>query len=308
MPSATDDTLAVAAAFRFLGIGADVSADGVVLADTGEHVSVHRGPVEAGGGPQILVRPHVSDDERQEWRRLGICWLDLGGYMSFRSDSVMVEAEVPGLAGSPTQRSTGVLTGRVVSGITMLALSQWPDPLPGMRATGRLIGSSPSAASRAIHRLIASDFLTGDRCATSKLFWRAAAEWRPRSVDLPLDLLPRSEPVLAVGRRAAALYGAPPGHPHSGHGVEFLIATPEALGRASVDAAARPLEADEPRARFAVAPAPVLFERLPPAGHLIDGVPVAAEPIAALAIAVNLQAGVEAVRAWRGEHIWTTAS
>lgn len=183
----TDDAIRVATAFQYLGVDAVVEHDRVIPSATGEEISVHRFEPTAGasslepsgGTNQIFVADRLTSGERHRLRSMGVGWFDLRGHISFRSPTLIIDADVPAQSESATNRSVSVLAGEVVTGVTVMALTVWPAALAGVRATVRIIGSSPGGASLAIKRLVSPGMLTSDHHATPGLFWSAAAKFAP---------------------------------------------------------------------------------------------------------------------------------
>lgn len=307
----TNDAMKVTAAFKHLGI--DVVADGdlVIPIALGDPITVRRG--ESGAwhethestkaGYEIIVADRLTEGQRHHLRSMKTGWLDLRGHLAFRSPTLVIDAEVPAQVTPGSDRSVSVLAGEVVSGVTMLALAAWPSALPGVRATGRLIGSSPGGASLAIKRLIAAGLLTTDHRATAALFWSAASEWRPSWTELPLTALPDNAPVVAVGAHAASLYGAPVAV-LTGSKPEFLVGSQTVLDYAAFVVDGERTDGDTVTGRFAVAPAKVVFDQIDQDALRVDDTPVASAAIVALSLAVDPGRGAETVRLWQGNHVW----
>lgn len=312
----TSEVLSVAEAFRSLGIGVQVAHQVVILEVGGESVTIRAGEPEAGVRPQIVVRDRVSPGERHRLGSEGIGWLDLNGHLWFRSAAVVVDADVPRRSKKRPQRSASVFAGDVVAGVTVLALTAWPEPLEGVRPTARLIGATPGGVSLALKRLMSAGLMTNDHRATSDLFWAAAAEWRPEWVDLPIGSFPREIPAVAVGVRAAARDGAPVVVTAEAP-VEILVRSQADLTYAQMVAAhgSRNLSfedtmsgrgvPDQTVGRVAVAPSPVVVELANTGTVWLGGTPAdAAEAVVALALATDPARGAETVRAWEGDHVW----
>lgn len=292
----------VAAALRHLDVDVVVDGATIRLRQGGEPITVHSD--EPGlETAQIVVRERVSPATRRMLSEAGIGWLDLRGRLSVRAPGLVVEADVPGAPGIASQRRTRVLAGAVVSGVTIAALATWPDPLPGVRATARMIDATPGGVSLAFKRLASAGLLTVDHRATRDLFWAAADEWRPDWVELPLSAVSPDSTAVAVGGLAAARLGAPVAVT-SGTSAEILVASPSLLRYAALAASSNP--SDGPTARFAVAPAPIATTLLHPAAPTVEGVRVAAEAVVALSLAIDPARGAETVRSWDGTpHVWS---
>lgn len=299
-PRATPEATAVAEAFRHLGVDAEAVGGSVRLAATGDLVAVHlddAGPEDL----QIVVRDRVTPVEAQVFHRRGAGWLDLTGHLTFTSPTVVVNADVPGLPNQNSQRSVSVFAGAVVSGITVAALAAWPDPLPGVRPTARMLGATPGGVSLAFRRLTRAGYLTSDHRATAALFWAAAAEWRPEWIDLPVTAVPSGSDAVAVGALAASQLGAPIAVTAETP-PEYLLASSAALTYATMTA--RTLGGDGPMGRYAVAPAPLAISLEHPARLSVQNIPITSEAIVALSLAVDPARGAETVRAWDGDHVW----
>jgi hypothetical protein len=301
----TPEAITVAEAFRHLGIDAEVEGGSVRLTATGDLISVHFGD-PGSGVQQIVVRDHVSPAEAKRLHHAGIGWLDLNGHLWFRSSTVAVDSPVPGRPdqlGPSAQRRTMVLAGAVVSGVTLAALAVWPEPLAGVRSTARALDASPAGVSYAIERLTAAGYLTSDRRATAELFWEAAAEWRPTWVEVPVLSLPPSTEAVAVGGLAAALLGAPVAVTDA-TAPEYLFASTAVISYAAMSASSH---SGDPGliARCAVAPAPITTKLISHPTPEINTVPVAAEALVALSLAIDPARGAETIRSWEGDHVWS---
>lgn len=301
----TDDALLVAAAFRHLAFETDVDGANVIPEFSAEPIAV-RGDsddLRSRTQAQIIVRERISRGERQQLRSMGMGWLDLSGHLFFRSPQLIIDADVPAQPHNLPQRSISVLGGDVVSGVTMLALAYWPEPLPGVRPTARLINSSPGGASLAIRRLVDAGLLTADHRATAGLFWSAAAEWRPSWTRLPLDALPPDTARVTVGAHTASRLGAPIILSEDAE-PEFLVTSQAALTYASMAANSRSDGHSDQTGLFALSPAAIIVEAINPDAPIVQGAPIAAEAIVALSLAIDPARGAETVRNWQGDHVW----
>ena len=292
----------VVAAFRYLDI--EVVAEGAAVRHTasGELISVYD-KTPGSEVNQIVVMERVSVADAQGYREAGIGWLDLTGHLSYRSPSLVIDADVPGRPAKPSQRRTAVLAGAVVSGVTIAALAAWPEPLLGVRSTARLLDVTAGGVSAACIRLQKAGLLTADRRATSALFWAAAQEWRPTWTDLPIDSLPLITKCVAVGAVAASAVGAP-ALVTSTTIPEFLVDNHAIIELSELSAITSKHGQSGPIGRFAVAPAPVATQLANKSQDRIEGYAIAADATVALVLATDPARGAETVRSWQGDHVW----
>jgi hypothetical protein len=242
----------------------------------------------------------VTPAAARKLQEAGIGWLDLRGHLAFRSPALVIDAAVPGHRTSVSQRRAAVLAGAVVSGVTMVSLAAWPEPLDGVRSTARLLEVTAGGVSAACRRLQEAGLLTRDRRATAALFWAAADEWRPEWIDLPIDALPPGSDTVAVGAVAAARLGAPAAITTETV-PEYLVATNAIIQYARLSARS---DLGGPIGRYAVAPAPVATRISNGTGADVGGQAVANEAIVALSLAIDAARGAETVRSWEGPHVW----
>jgi hypothetical protein len=297
----TPAAAAVVEALRHLSVGAHADGSQIHISAGGDPIAVHLdepGPEAT----QIVVRDQVTPSIRRKLSESGIGWLDLRGRLSVRTPTLVVEADVPGDPELASQRRTQPLAGSVVSGVTIAALATWPKPLPGIRGTARMIDATPGGVSLALKRLTAAGYVTSDHRATADLFWAAADEWRPKWVELPVTAVPPGSEAAAVGALAAAQLGAPIAVT-ADTAIEILLPSAASLKYASLAAKTNP--AGAPTARIAVAPSPIANVLLHPRRLAVHMIPVAAEAIVALSLAIDPARGAETVRAWEGgPHVW----
>lgn len=299
----TPEAVAVADAFRHLDIA--VEAEGAVVRCTasGELIEVSVGQPRPGAGAQIVVWDRVTPSVARALSEAGVGWLDLSGHLSYRSATLVIDADVPGRATPRRHRRTAVFAGAAVSGVTIAALAAWPEPLGGVRPTARLLGVTAGGVSAACIRLEEAGYLTTDRRATTALFWAAADEWRPEWVELPVDALPPRSDALAVGAVAAARLGAPAAVT-SETAPEYLVASGALLEYAQLSIATRGAGGFGRIGRFAVAPSPIATRFHDHNDDEVEGQSIAHEAIVALTLAVDPARGAETVRSWEGRHVW----
>ncbi|MCB0963636.1 MAG: hypothetical protein KDA98_10105 [Acidimicrobiales bacterium] len=300
----TPEVAAVAEAFRHLDIAVEMEGAGVRHAATGERIEVSPGEPRPGAVAQIVVRDRVTPSAARTLSDAGVGWLDLSGHLSYRSPTLVIDADVPGRVAPPNQRRTSVFAGAVVSGVTIAALAAWPEPLGGVRPTARLLGVTAGGVSAACIRLTEAGYLTTDRRATSALFWAAADEWRPEWVEVPVDALPPNADAVAVGAVAAARLGAPAAVT-SETVPEYLVASLSLIQYAEMSAPADSGGGPGRIGRFAVAPSPIATRFHDPSGDQVGGQAIACDAVVALTLAIDPARGAETVRSWEGRHVWS---
>lgn len=300
----TPETAAVADAFQHLDITVEIDGAGVRPIITGELIEVTAGAPRPGRGAQIVVRDRITPSVARALADAGAGWLDLRGHLTYRSPTLVIDADVPGRPTPPSQRRTSVLAGAAVSGVTIAALAAWPEPLGGVRSTARVLGVTPGGVSAACIRLQGAGYLTSDRRATADLFWAAADEWRPEWIELPVDALPPSSDAVAVGAVAAARLGAPAAVT-SQTAPEYLVASRSLIQYAEMALRAHGGDSPVRIGRFAVAPSPIATRLHDDHEGEVEGHAIADEAIVALTLAVDPARGAETVRSWQGHHVWT---
>lgn len=297
----TPEATAVAEALRHLAIDVDIDGSHISVRG-GEPITVHLdepGPEAT----QIVVRDQVTPSARRALSESGVGWLDLRGRLSVRTPALVIEADVPGVPDLASQRRTRVFAGAVVSGVTIAALVRWPKPLSGVRATARLIDATPGGVSLALKRLTAAGYMTSDHRATRELFWAAVEEWRPEWVELPASAVPPSSEAVAVGGLAAAKLGAPVAVT-ADTTAEFLLPSASSLKYAEIVARTSPIP--EVTVRVSTAPAPIVNVLMHPDRLSVNTIPITAEAVVALSMAIDPARGAETVRSWEGEaHVWS---
>lgn len=243
----------------------------------------------------VLVHPTVSARAKQRFETEGAGWLDRHRLV-IRAPGLVIDRDLPK---NPTRRdrTVKVLSGPVVSAVTLDALMNWPEPGTSNRALARLAAVSSGGVSLASRRLIDAGLLTENRRATRGLFWAAASEWRPTWAESDIAVLGTA--AVTVGTAVAAAQGAPV--VSSANDIaEVLVASEVDLQVASL----RPKSENAVRARVAVAPSPIAvrLDRDP------DETGVGPEPadpvVVALVMATDPGRGVEIVEGWEGDHVW----
>lgn len=230
-------------------------------------------------------------------------WYCPNGTLHINHDGLVIhldtspDDDVPG----PAPTSVDPFAGAVVSALTVMALTAYPDPLPGVRETARRIGRTAGGVSLAIRRLEAAGLLTADRvAAVPGLFSRAVANWHPTWTSLAGVPAP-TVGVHATGTLAAARLGAPV-VAQSGAPVELVADTPAAY-RAAVRSVPADL-AGPTAARITLAPSP-LADLPKPDAIDVAGHPIAPTAIIALTIALDRARGAEILDDWEHDgRVW----
>lgn len=207
-----DRAHAVVEAFEHLGLDAVATTDAVVFDRLGlRPIRVVTGVSAArNSGLHIVEADRLSKARRAELDAIGCGWLDLTGHLKFTAKGVWVDADVPGVSGTPSSRTVSPLGGQVIAGVSMAALMAWPEPLAGVRAVARELAASPGGVSLAIKRLIEGGLLTRDHRSVPELFWAIADVWRPDWIEVPASVVTSN---VAVGAVAAAKLGGSGRHP-----------------------------------------------------------------------------------------------
>lgn len=243
----------------------------------------------------ILVRPKVSARAQKRFEVEGAGWFDLRRLV-IRAPGLIVDRDLPRNS-TPRERRVNVLSGPVVSAVSLDALINWPEPGTSNRALARLAGVSSGGVSLASRRLVEAGLLTENRRATHDLFWAAASEWKPTWTEIDIEAYGTA--AVAVGTAVAAAQGAPV--------LSSANDTPEVLVASEVDlqvASLRPKTAKTILCRAAVAPSPVALglDRDP---DETDAGPRPADPVVvALVLATDPGRGMEIVEGWDGDHVW----
>lgn len=243
-------------------------------------------------GPIVVVADRIGQADRRSLRERGIGWLDRRGHLFLATHGVWIDTEVAPMGKLPVMRAVDPLAGPAVSAVTIDALERFPAPTSRVRVLAREVGVSASAVSMARRRLVEAGLLTADhRAAKPGLFWAAADSWRPAWVDLA-SVPERSDGLVAVGGRAAAVIGAPIAT--AGGPVELMASDQRAMRQLVRRHQGGP---GEPvAARVAVAPSAAFGSNAGPSD--VDGHLVAMPVVIALSLAGDPARGAEVVEEW----------
>ena len=242
----------------------------------------------------VLVRPRISARTKQRFETEGAGWFD-GRRLVIRTPELIIDRDMPRTT-ARRDRAVNVLSGPVVSAVTMDALMAWPAPATSNRALARRADVSSGGVSLASRRLIEVGLLTEDRRATRGLFWAAANEWKPTWTETDIGSLGAS--AVEVGAAVAAAQGAPV-MTTAGDAPELLVASEVDLQVASL----RPKTTTTVLGRVAVAPSPIALG--PDGGSESDGLRPADPVVVALVLATDPGRGAEIVEEWAGDHVWS---
>ncbi|MBS1846968.1 MAG: hypothetical protein JST73_01715 [Actinobacteria bacterium] len=231
---------------------------------------------------------------RDELDAHGWSWIDRRGHIKVRHGSILIDADIPPLPKVPNGlQPADPFAGRAALTVALLALETHPDPLGGIRATARAIGTAPTTASTAIKRLIEAGLLGRDhRAVVPDLFWALTDHWHLPAIGLATTPDVPVEGVVLVGSHAAAALHAPAVTTEN-HPLELLAADDATARRILRRCGSAPIA--DAVAYLSIAPTPLSAA---PTDRHVRGIPLAAPIVIALGLATDSARGAEIVRNW----------
>ncbi|MDZ7676696.1 MAG: hypothetical protein U5K30_16715 [Acidimicrobiales bacterium] len=238
----------------------------------------------------MVVADRIPERVRRIYNDEGVSWWDRRGHLRLTSGPVFIDADVPAEPRPRSSAATNPLAGVVVAGVSITALSAFPNPIPGVRELARKLDASPGGVSLAAKRLIDAGLLTMDRVAAQPgLFWAVSDQWRPDWNTIEGTPTP-AEGLVAVGSLAAAELGAPLAVTRDAP-IELLAADRAAYRRALRSSAGHGTT------RIALAPTPAVCDVHGPEAT-VDGHRCARPVVVAALLATDPGRGAEIIEDW----------
>lgn len=138
----------------------------------------------AGGAVPMVVADRIVPQARRVLSDAGWAWLDRRGHIRLRSESLVIDADIPSLLNDTPRSPRSPLDTDVGIDVATSLLAH-PDAAMSVRDVVAFSGRSLGAVHQALRGLRA-EHLTGSdgRALYPEMFWEVAERWRPVRVDL----------------------------------------------------------------------------------------------------------------------------
>lgn len=264
----------------------------------------------------LVVGDRVTDAARHVLTARRGGYLDLRGRLALRTESLLIDVEVPSTAERPER--SNALSGKAGLEVAAALLMQPNSPWP-VRALARELGRSASTVSDVLAALRRDELVDAKNGITdTRLFWEVAGRWRStptylaqipdrigasaNALHLWLDSVNDEAGWAMTDSAAAVAYGAPVAV-RSGQLLDFYVPTQAIVRRATTLLGAA---ASASSASCAVRVAPVSAvcrQRVDAQGG--SEWPLAHPLFVALDLAQDVGRGTEILAAWTPDDRWT---
>lgn len=297
------------------GVGSEIQVRqrSLVTDDVAERLLAESAAADA---TLLVVADRVTDAARKVLTARRGGYLDLRGRLALRTESLLIDVEVPSTAERPER--SNALGGKAGLEVATALLMQPNRPWP-VRALARELGRSASTVSDVLAALRRDELVDADNgISDTRLFWEVAGRWRStptylaqfpermgasaNALHLWLDAVNDEAGWALTDSAAAVAYGAPVAV-RSGQLLDFYVPV-QAIVRRATTLLGAAASASSASCVVRVAPVPAVCRQRVDAEGGSDW-PLAQPLFVALDLAQDIGRGREILDAWTPDDRWT---